>query len=117
MSKVLFALIAIAIVAFVVDAVNQGKQQGQHLTGVNANAGVKVGKRDASFAGDKSKPKREAAFAGEKAKPKREAGEKSKPKRETGEKAKPKRASQGQAQGKGLTKDRQQRSNKKNNPL
>lgn len=47
---------------------------------MNANAGVKVGKREAGFAGDKSKPKREA---GEKAKPKRETGEKSKPKRDT----------------------------------
>ncbi|KAH7711411.1 hypothetical protein AAVH_21284 [Aphelenchoides avenae] len=72
MSKVLCVLVVLVIVAFVVDAVNQGKQQGQHLTGVNANVGAKVGKREAGFAGEHAKPKREA---GDKSKPKRAAGD------------------------------------------
>ncbi|KAH7713753.1 hypothetical protein AAVH_18887 [Aphelenchoides avenae] len=58
MSKILVALAAIAIVAFVVDAVNQGKQQG-HLTGFAAGKKAPE-KREAGFApeGGNAKPKR-----------------------------------------------------------
>ncbi|KAH7713754.1 hypothetical protein AAVH_18888 [Aphelenchoides avenae] len=55
MSKLLFVLASIAIVAFVVDAVNQGMPQGPVLTG------FAPAKHEAIFTPEK----REAAFAPE----------------------------------------------------
>ncbi|KAH7680454.1 hypothetical protein AAVH_41171 [Aphelenchoides avenae] len=53
MSRLLFVLTAIAIVAFVVDAVNQGMPQGPHHTAPGKReAGVAPAKREASFASE-----------------------------------------------------------------
>ncbi|KAH7703533.1 hypothetical protein AAVH_29295 [Aphelenchoides avenae] len=64
MSKLIFVLAAIEIVAFVVDAVNQGMPQGPLLTGfapAKHEAGFAPERQEADFAPEM----REAAFAPE----------------------------------------------------